>query len=271
MTKFRNNNEIAGNTNGGYKWFGVQNSEEAEVITLFGICGGLIKLSLMVVDGFFSSNVFKCIVDTINDLDVCQTIENNTLLHRTPKSQRIAILEKDLQFYCDKVSKIERSISSAMETPPIPPLPLSAKSRKMNIKDINDSSLGPISMKRELREVCDLSLEEIGHVFDLPYANLEIILGYGFIHGKEQHQCAIKTAISGAVKIVAEKKGLRSAVDLAFTPDVRQTQESSSRVPDWVQLYVKLETKLPDSGSQTILKWLNLGRSEVRFCLLVHA
>ena len=151
---------------------------------MFGICGGLIKLSSMVLDGFFSSNVLKCIVDTINSLDVYQTIENNTLLHRTPKSQRIAILEKNLQFYRDKVSQIERSISSAMETPPITPLPLSAKSRKMNVKDINDSSLGPISKKRELRKVCDLSLEEIGHVFDLPYANVGSILGYVLFMGR---------------------------------------------------------------------------------------
>ena len=73
------------------------------------------------------------------------------------------------------------------------------------------------------------------------------------------------------MNIVAEKKGLWSAVDLPFTPDVRQKQESSSGVPDWVQLYVKLETKLPDSGWQTMLNLLNLGRSGVRFCLLVHA
>ena len=176
--------------------------------------------------------------------------------------QRIVILEKDLQSYRDKVSQIERSISSAMETPLITPMPLPAQARKMNIKDINDSSLGPISKKRELRKVCDLDIEEIGHVFDSPYGNLESILGYGLFHGEEQYQRAIKAAISRAVKIVAEKKGIWPAVDLAFSPDVRQKQESSSRVPDWVQLYVKLETKLPDSGWQTMLNFLNLGRSE---------
>ena len=38
----------------------------------------------------------------------------------------------------------------------------------------------------------------------------------------------MKSAILEAVEIVAENKGVGSAVDLAFTPEAKQKQESTS-------------------------------------------
>ena len=254
------------------EWFGVQNSEEAFAITLFGLCGGLVKLCSTADDGFLSSDVFVSLVDKINNLDVGESraIDGtaNMAIDGTPKSQRIAILEKDLQFYREKVRQTKNSIANTLETPPTTPLP--STSRKMDtliLSNINDSSLGPISKKREMRTVSNLALEDIDDAFHSSYGRLGAILGYGFIYGKEEHQQAVKSAISEAIEIVAESKGLESAAELAFTPDVKQKQEAAMRVPDWVQLYVKLETKLPDDGWQTVLNFLNLGKSGVSFRL----
>ena len=68
--------------------------------------------------------------------------------------------------------------------------------------------------------------------------------------------------------IVADNKGVRSAPEFAFSPEMRQRQETSWRVPDWVQVYVKLEVKLPDNGWQTVLNFLNLGRSRVSLLVM---
>ena len=143
------------------EWFGAQNPEEVYVITLFGLCGGLLKLSSAADDGFLSSDVFKYIVDKINNLDVDETRKRTQTLDRTPKSQRIVVLEMELQFYRDKVKQIESLMSSALETPPATPLPslnLSGKMDSSSIRNVHDSSLGPISKKRQMRTVCAISL-----------------------------------------------------------------------------------------------------------------
>ena len=254
-----------------FEWFGAQTAEEVYVVTLFGLCGGMLKLNSSADDGFLSSDVFKDIVDKINILDVGETSENTRtttqMLDRTPKSQRIATLQKELHFYRDKVRQIESLMSSALETPPTTPMP-SLSGEMDTIRTITDSSLGPISKKRQMQTVCNLAFEEIDHAFHSRYGQLGAILGYGFLYGEEEHQQAVKSAVSEAVEIVAENKGLSSAVEFAFTQGVKQKQEAARRVPDWVQVYVKLETKLPDSGWQTILNFLNLGRSGVSFLFM---
>ena len=254
-----------------YEWFGVQNSEEAFTITLFGLCGGLVKLCSTADDGFLSSDIFVSLVDKINNLDVDESraVDGtaNMAIDGTPK-RRIIILEKDLQFYREKVRETKNLIANTLETPPTTPLP--STSRKIDtliLSDINDSSLGPISKKREMRTFSSLALEDIDDAFHSSYGRLGAILGFGFIYGKEEHQQAVKSAISEAIEIVAENKGLGSAAELAFTPDVKEKQEAAIRVPDWVQLYVKLETKLLDDGWQTVLNFLNLGKSGVSFRL----
>ena len=115
------------------EWFGAQNPEEVYVIILFGLCSGLLKLSSGADDGFLSSDVFKYIVDKINKLDVDKTRKRTQTLDRTPKSQRIIVLEKELQFYRDKVKQMESLMSSALETPPATPLPFLNLSGKMDL------------------------------------------------------------------------------------------------------------------------------------------
>ena len=105
----------------------------------------------------------------------------------------------------------------------------------------------------------------IQNAFNSSYGRLRAILGYGSIYGNQECQLAVSSAVSEAVEIVALNKGLKAAADFAFTSEVQQKQQIAVRAPDWLQVYVKLETKLPDNGWQTILNFLNLGRSGVRF------
>ena len=85
---------------------------------------------------------------------------------------------------------------------------------------------------------------------------------------QQEHQLAVSSAVSEAIEIVALNKGLKAAADFAFTADVQQKRQIAMRAPDWLQVYVKLETKLPDNGWQTVLNFLNLGRSGVSYSLV---
>ena len=95
----------------------MQNSEEAFAITLFGLCGGLVKLCSTADNGFLSSDIFVSLVDKINNLDVGESraIDGtaNMAIDGTLKSRRIAILEKDLQFYRGKVRQTKTSIATS--------------------------------------------------------------------------------------------------------------------------------------------------------------
>jgi len=217
--------------------------------------------------GFLSSRVFERVVDAINNVDVSERNVSSAIDARTPKSQRIAILEKELKFYRDRVREVELSISAVMETPPETPLP--SLLRSTNLESVAKSSLGPITKKREMRSVCGIALDEIQNAFNSPYGSLGAILGYGSIYGNQEHQLAVSSAVSEAVEIVGLNKGLKAAADFAFTPEVQQKRQIAMRAPDWLQVYVKLETKLPDNGWQTILNFLNLGRSGVSYFLFI--
>lgn len=251
-----------------FEWFSVRSSEEAFAISLFGLLGGSLKQSSTKESGFLSSRVFERVVDAINNVDVSDHNVGSAIDARTPKSQKIAILEKELKFYRDRVREVEVSISAVMETPPETPLQ-SEPIRSSNLESVAKSSLGPITKKREMRSVCGIALDAIQNAFNSSHGSLGAILGHGSIYGNQEHQMAVSSAVAGAVEIVALNKGLKAAADFAFTPEVQQKQQIAMRAPDWLQVYVKLETKLPDNGWQTILNFLNLGRSGVSYVLFI--
>ena len=249
-----------------FEWFSTRNAEEAYVVSLFGLCGGLIKQFSSSDDGFLSSDTFKQIVDSINNLDISDLC--GEICHPdTPKTLRIALLEKQLEDYRAKVREIESSIVAAtLETPPNTPVQNEVQLHKI----ASCTSLGPISKKRQMKAACSAAFHEINSAFHCSRGSLGAVLGYGFIYGNQEKQMMVRATISEAVEIVLESKGLASALDLALTTELKQKQEAVTRIPDWVQLYVKLETKLPDDGWQTILNFLNLGRSGVSIVILFH-
>lgn len=108
-------------------WFAerAKNIDEGYAITLFGLCGGLIKPTSSTSEGFFSSSTFKHVLETINHFDISAydiSLQGKEPAGQTPKSSRIAFLERELVFYWRKVNKIERSIEAAtLETQPNTP------------------------------------------------------------------------------------------------------------------------------------------------------
>jgi len=128
-----------------FEWFSVKSSQEAFAISLFGLLGGLLKQLLTKESGLLSSRVFKRVMNAINNAVNNHNV-GSVIDAQTPKSQRIAILEKELKFYPEQVREVEVLILAVMEIPPETPLP-SKLIRSSNLESVEKSSLGPITKK----------------------------------------------------------------------------------------------------------------------------
>lgn len=92
---------------------------------------------------------------------------------------------------------------------------------------------------------------------------LACVLGNSFIYGGEAEQGKVAGTISGIVDFVMDAKGSKKGLAGLLLPDTYQTLLESLRVPDWVLLYFKLQTRLPESAWQTMLNLTQLGMSGV--------
>ena len=82
------------------------------------------------------------------------------------------------------------------------------------------------------------------------------VLGYGLLYGPdESHEKFVKNVLSTALCTVAEKKGIKRTFDPSLSDNLTTNYVQSLRVPDWIQLYVKLAMKLPNRSWQTLLNF----------------
>lgn len=248
------------------EWFSIKRSnseDEVYVATLFGILGALLKQTGSSDEGFLASRTFQVIMEKINNIDVSEAMAQANVKQSTdvtPKTKRIGFLEKELDFFTQKVRDAEIAKSGIYETPPNTPHTMNSVP---SIKGIESSKCGVITKRRQLKAACSRSLEEITEVCNSHNGSLGRILAYGYLYGSEKNQMEVKTAIDEAVEVVTSTKGVRTGMELALSEEMKQRQTATMRVPDWVQVFVKLSTKLPDNGWQTLLNFLNLGRSGV--------
>ena len=89
------------------------------------------------------------------------------------------------------------------------------------------------------------------------------LLGNGHIYGDVSLQNDVVSVIREALDVMVEKKGYQNTVDLVSTTSMLNKKYMEIRVPDWVQVYVKLCTKMPDTAWQTLINYLNIGRTGV--------
>lgn len=62
---------------------------------------------------------------------------------------------------------------------------------------------------------------------------------------------------------VTKSKGSKNVLTELLLPETLENVFQSIRVPDWVLLFFKLQTRLPDSAWQTLLNLTRLGKSGV--------
>ncbi|XP_078380442.1 uncharacterized protein LOC144663391 isoform X2 [Oculina patagonica] len=131
-----------------------------------------------------------------------------------------------------------------------------------DLKKLEKTELGPrLKVKRTgaVASECLAVLEE--EIAPCP-STLGKAFGYGLLHCSKENQSYVEDVISTAVETVAEKQGIKKAFGSIVSEDLSKRHLESLRVPHWVQLYVKLATKLPNRSWQTLLNFLNIGTSK---------
>lgn len=73
-------------------------------------------------------------------------------------------------------------------------------------------------------------------------SDLGKIFGYGLLYCAEDRQNFVRDVISTALQTVSEKQGIRKALSRMPYDDLNRQYLEAQRVPDWIQLYVKLST-----------------------------
>ena len=123
--------------------------------------------------------------------------------------------------------------------------------------------VGPRLRPKRARKLANDCLEVLRENITSYGEDLGKVLGYGLLYSGEENKEFVRETISSAIMTVAEKQGMRKAFTTLLKDNVYHEYVNSLRVPDWIQLYVKLSTKLPNNSWQTLLNFLNIGRSGV--------
>ena len=95
------------------------------------------------------------------------------------------------------------------------------------------------------------------------------VLGHLCTHDPVKQPSEARNIISEIVSSITEKKGVKRGREDLVLPDMLQEYLHQFRVPDWVLLYFKLETKIPDEGWQTMINLTKLGKTRVSFIKLL--
>lgn len=235
--------------------------DEVYVASLFGICAGLLRQRDISLKSFIRSPFFSSVVQAVNEVKIrmvdCGKCDDEATLMLTPKTSRIQNLQSQLEFF-----KREAQSSTVLLTPPPTS---SSRKRKANFKDLEelerDPSIGPIIKKRCVSTYCTESIVALKEA--LSPDSLGSLMGYGCLYRAENVKEFIADELAQALDIICSKHHSKEAFELLLSKELVSRRDKTLRVPDWVQLLVKLKTKLPDAAWQIILSYLNIGRSGV--------
>ena len=89
------------------------------------------------------------------------------------------------------------------------------------------------------------------------------VLGNYFVFRGNDEKEEVRDIISDVVDIVMEAKGAKKGLADIFTSQTYEQIFASLRVHDWVLLYFKLKSRLPDNAWHTLHNLTQLGKSGV--------
>ena len=218
------------------------------VATLFGIVGRALRRKNVDEDKFCGLSEFQVVREELNSLQLEKMAGSNynfpAILPETPPSTPDEIGRNPTNAV--SVSLGKPTIEALQDVEKTTGLRLKAKCAGKFAKDCLEV----------LRENLTSSGEDLGKA-----------LGYGLLYSGQDNEEFVRETISSALSTVAEKQGVRKAFSTLLTDNIYNEYVNSMRVPDWIQLYVKLSTKLPNRSWQTLLNFLNIGRSGVSLIL----
>ena len=225
------------------------------VATLFGILGrSLRRKNVDRDDKFFGSSEFKATREGLNSMQLENMAGNNSpamIFPETPPPDP------------DEFEAIDTTKASSI-TMGLGKLP------SETLQEV-EKIAGPRLKSKLAGKFAKESLEVVRATVSSCGEDLGKVLGYGFLYAGEENEAFVREAVSSTVLTVADKKGVRKAFTTLLKENVYDDYVNSLRVPDWIQLYVKLATKLPNKSWQTLLNFLNIGSSGVSlFCVSLY-
>ena len=229
-------------------WFGSGRKKDTVVVsTLFGILAKAVRGKNLQNDRVIGSLEFKIIKDLINSTPIDEMAGRSdipAILPETPPTSPEGTLPKVI-----KPCNIESSLASKQ--------PFEA------LKQFEVCQMGPRLKMKRAGVVANECLAVLQQELTSCGSDLGKVFGYGLLHCAKDNQNFVREAISTALETVAEKQGIKKAFGTILCGDLNTKYLESLRAPHWLQLYVKLATKLPNRLWQTLLNFLNIGRSGV--------
>ena len=234
-------------------WFGSTRKKDMVLVsTLFGIMARTIRAKNPSEEKVMSSVEFKAIKQVINSLPITGEMAGSS---QFPASYTFPETPPSTPSPRSSPAAVDGSSSKLASNEAYSPFEEASKLEIYNT--------GPRIHMKQARAVatnCLLDLKDQCKPFELGK-----VFGYGILYCLQEHQDFVKEVFSTAVDTVAEKQGIEKALVTMLSDDLNQKYVDSLRVPDWIQLYVKLSTKMPNTSWQTLLNFLNIGRSGVSF------
>ena len=232
-------------------WFGSGRKKDTVVVsTLFGILAKAVRGKKPQDDKVIGSLEFKII---------------KALINSTPINEMVGRSEIPAIFPETPPTSPEDNIPSKVIKPCNIESTLTIKQPFKALKEFEMCQMGPRLKMKRAGLVANECLAVLQQELTSFAPDLGKVFGYGLLHCAKDNQNFVREVISTALETVAEKQGIEKAFATILCEDLNTRYLESLRVPHWLQLYVKLTTKLPNRSWQTLLNFLNIGRSGVSF------
>ncbi|KAK3741668.1 hypothetical protein QZH41_016248 [Actinostola sp. cb2023] len=225
-----------------FRMFGAK-KKNVVVATAFGLMARTLRMKNLNASKFLKSNEFLQLKNHLNSFDFKMAGKNG--------AECITANMPETPPETPEVSDQETSSNVRVHLPP--------EVEHKSLESLRESKIGPRVMVKKAGKIAKSLIN------DVKKANkddqLGTVLGYHFCCGEDNDKEFERDTISTALSVVAEKSGYRKAFKDMISQPVYGAFIDTTKVPDWVQLVVKLTTKMPDQSWQTMLNFLNLGRS----------
>ena len=245
------------------------------VASTFGLVVGLLRQKEISFDGVVRSRAFVSLARRINsvalDLEPQEgkdidsggnTFESKSAQLMAELAERNALIESleiEIKTFQEKVSDLESDMEK-LQSLSSSPEPSSDES----IEEIQSSpDNGSTTKKRKVLKKCREVMASLSDVSEKYKQSISCVLGNSFLFGDESEKGEVRDTISEVVEMVMEAKGSKKGFSEILSSSTYDRIMKSMRVPDWVLLYFKLHSRLPDSAWQTLLNLSQLGKSGV--------
>jgi hypothetical protein len=217
-------------------------------------------------NGFIKSSGFSKVVAAINALHLEDEVGaiigfggefENEVLHLKKQifegEKKVKDLEESLQEMKTKILHLQSFIDESKGNSQL----------DSSIEDTKNSPLGSTNKKRKVHSICRKVFGDLQDVSERYRETVGCVLGNHFVFGSDEDKDDVRDIVSETLEIVLEANASKKALLDVTHPETYERIMDSMRVPDWVLLYFKLQTQLPDSAWQTLLNLTHLGRGGV--------